>query len=111
MKRSLIAILPQESLLKMPTKQLLGRLQALQKCEESAAFSDRTTKEAAASNGILYKDTTEWREAYCQLKAVLATREHLPTADERAKVRMERGRLRRGRTAGYQRGHSVNIIS
>src|SRR5271167_331702 len=111
MKRSLIAILPRESLLKMPTKQLLGRLQALHNCEESAAFSDRTAEEAAASNGILFKDTTEWREAYSHLKAVLTTREHLPKADERAKDRRERGRPRKGRKAAYERRPRVGTIS
>ncbi len=111
MKRSLIAILPQESLLKMPTKQLLGRLRALHKCEESAAFSDRIAKDAAASSGILCKDTTEWREAYRHLKAVLATREHLDKPDERAKNRRERGRLRKGRKAGNDIRRPVTTVS
>ena len=38
MKRRLILIVQPEALLKMPTKQLLGRLQALHRCEESAVF-------------------------------------------------------------------------
>jgi len=81
----------------MPTKQLLGRLRALQKCEESAAISDLTAEEIAASKGILFKDSAAWRVAHGHLKTVLATREHVPSAAERTKTRRERGQLRSGR--------------
>ena len=57
MKRRLIPVLAPEVLASMPTKQLLGRLNSLQGCEESAALSDRTPQEVAASEGILYKCT------------------------------------------------------
>ena len=96
MKRRLIFSLAKESLLKMPTKQLLGRLRALQRCEESAALSDLTADEIAARTGILFKDSAEWRDAYSHLKAVLATREHLPTAAERIRTRQERRGLKAG---------------
>jgi len=76
----------------MPTKQLLGRLHSLQLCEETAVFSDRTHEEIAASKGILFKDNAEWQRAYTELKAVLATREHCPSAAERAKTRLERAK-------------------
>lgn len=97
MKRRLIPILAQESLLKMPTKQLLGRLSALHKCEESAAFSDLTAEEIEASQGILFKNSSEWKVAYDHLKAILATREHVPSAAERTLRRKERGRLKLGK--------------
>jgi hypothetical protein len=97
MKRRLIPILAQESLLEMPTKQLLGRLRALHGCEESAAFSDLTAGEIAASQGILFKNSAEWQDAYEHLKVILATREHLPSAAERTRNGKERGRLRSGR--------------
>ena len=96
MKRRLIPILRPESLLKMPTKQLLGRLRALHKCEESSALSDLTAGEIAGK-GILFKNSVEWQVAYDQLKAILPTREHVPSAAERTMKRKERGRLRRDR--------------
>ncbi len=97
MRRRPIPVLPPGSLVKMPTKQLLGRLRALQKCEESAAISDLTAEEIAASKGILFKDSAAWRVAHGHLKTVLATREHVPSAAERTKTRRERGQLRSGR--------------
>jgi hypothetical protein len=93
MKRRLIPVLPAASLQTMLTKQLLGRLRSLQRCEESAALSDRTG-EITASDGILFKDTAEWQRAYGDLKAVLTRREHVPSADERTKTRRERAHLR-----------------
>jgi len=93
MKRVLIPILSPESFAGMPTKQLLGRLRALHECEESASLSDRSPAEIVADPGILFKDTAQWKEAHSQLKAVLAKREHVPSATERAKKRDAR-RLR-----------------
>jgi len=101
MKRHLIPIVTPESLLKMPTKQLLGRLRALQRCEESAALSDLGVEEIAANSGILFKDSTEWRDAYGHLKTVLAQREHIPTAAERTRTRTERGQLKPNRTSNH----------
>jgi hypothetical protein len=93
MKRRLIPVLAPESLASMPTKQLLGRLLSLQQCEGAATLSDRSPGEAPTSKGILLKDTAEWQKAYADLKAVIATREHLPSAAERTKRRQERGQL------------------
>ena len=95
MKRRLIPALAPESMTNMPTKQLLGRLLSLQQCEESAALSDRTAGEVAATGGILFKNTAEWQKAYADVKAVLATREHVPA--ERAKRRQARGQVRSDR--------------
>ena len=71
----MIPVLAPEILAGMPTKQLLGRLRSLLQCEESAALSDRTPEEAAASEGILFKNTAEWQRAHADLKAVLAKRD------------------------------------
>jgi hypothetical protein len=90
MKRRLIPVLAPEILASMPTKQLLGRLRSLHQCEESAALSDRTPDQVAASEGIVFKNTAEWQRAYADLKAVLATREHVPSATERALARHQR---------------------
>ena len=115
MKRRLIPVLTPEALASMPTKQLLGRLRSLQQCEESAALSDRAPDEVAASEGILFKNTTTWQSAYADLKAVLATREHVPSAADRTAARQQRaekksnhraggdGRMARLRRAGPQR--------
>jgi len=92
MKRRPIPILARNFLLKMPTKQLLGRLRALHKCEESAAFSDLAAREIPATSGVLFKNSAEWQVAYNDLKTILATREHLPSAAERTRNRKERGR-------------------
>jgi hypothetical protein len=92
MKRRLIPVLARKALASMPTKQLLGRLHSLQQCEESAALSDRTPEEIAVSEGILFKNTTEWQRAYAALKAALATREHVPSAAERTQARQQRAR-------------------
>lgn len=99
MKRRVIPILPPEALLSMPTKHLLGRLNSLQRCEEAAAFSDRNSEEFPVGEEILFKDTPEWQRAYGDLKEVLATREHVPTAAERAKSRLERGKRRSNKMA------------
>ena len=92
MKRRLIPILSPESLLGMPTKQLLGRLHSLQRCEEATVFSDLTAEEIAASRGNLFKQSAEWQKAYADLKAVLVTRKHVPTPAERTEARLERAK-------------------
>jgi hypothetical protein len=100
MKRRLIPVLAAKSLTSMQTKQLLGRLHSLQQCEESAALSDRTPEEIAVSEGILFKNTAEWQGAYADLKAVLATREHVPSAAERANARQQRVKKSNKRAGG-----------
>ena len=40
---------------------------------------------------VLFKESAQWQDAYTQLKAILATREHVPSAAERAGVRRARG--------------------
>jgi len=104
MKRRLIPVFAPEALTSMPTKQLLGRLRSLQQCEESAALSDRTADEIASSEGILFKNTPEWQSAYADLKAVLGTREHVPSAAEGATARRQRTGKKSNKRAGGDGG-------
>ena len=104
MKRRLIPPLAPEALANMPTKQLLGRLRSLQRCEDSAALSDRAPEEIAASESILFKGTGEWQRAYADLKAVLATREHVPSAAERAQTRQQRATRKSNKSAAGKGG-------
>src|SRR5262249_25034069 len=94
MKRSLLHVLSQECLERMPTKQLLGRLRRLHECQESAVFSDMTADEIAASKGIFFKNSPEWQAAYQQLKRILANREHVPSGAERAARRKRKAKMR-----------------
>ena len=107
MKRRLITVLAPESLASKPTKQLLGRLLSLQQCEESAVLSDQTLGEAAAGEGIVFKNTAEWRKAYAALKEVLAAREHVPSAAERAKARQQRATRKSNKRAGGDGGTAL----
>jgi len=107
MKRRLIPVLAAKFLTSMPTKQLLGRLHSLQQCEESAACSDRTPEKIAVSEGILFKNTAEWQRAYADLKAVLATREHVLSAAERANARQQRAKKMSNKRAGGDGGTAL----
>ncbi len=98
MKRRLVSNLRPELLLVMPTKQLLGRLRSLQRCEDAATVSDRNPEEVATSEGILFKDRVEWQRAYAELKAVLATREHVSRADACTKSRQKRANRKSNKT-------------
>ncbi len=100
MKRRLIPVLAPEALASMPTKQLLGRLRSLQQCEESQALSDRPPEEVSASKGIPFKNTAEWQRANADLKTVLATREHVSSAAERAAARLHRTVEKSNKRAG-----------
>lgn len=91
MRRQIIAIMSPEELHKLNTRQLLARLERLQKCEASALLSDES--EQPDPIGILFKDTAEWIAAYEQVKSVLAQREHVPRGTELAKRRQQRAKL------------------
>ena len=75
----------------MHTGTLMNRRAALLKCEESFESSDRNGYEAkpsASITGVIeFKDSPEWKQAYKQLKDVLANREHVPNKLERKKLR------------------------
>lgn len=83
-----------EELEKLSTKQLLARLMRLQQCEESALHSDYDYA-SNAPDAILFKDTSEWKAAYEQIKGALSLREHVPKGAELAKKRHTRALLNR----------------
>jgi len=94
MKRKPIHPISLEELEKLSTKQLLARLRQLHQCEESAVLSDRDDADNA-SGTILFKDTTEWKTAYEQVKVALSVREHVPKGAELAGKRHELALLSR----------------
>ena len=73
-----VAHVASTDLRQMPTKALLARLARLRMCEESLAASDLSPSEIKAVNGILFKATAEWSEAFAQVREELASREHIP---------------------------------
>ena len=64
MKRRPIPLMTREELERLPTKQLLGRLE-LRHCEESASLSD--TNDDSGLSDVVFKDSPEWPAAYEQL--------------------------------------------
>ena len=61
------------------TRKLLVRLKRLRWCyEEVAAAEDYYPHElAAVEDKILFKTDPRWKQAYREVKAILATREHI----------------------------------
>lgn len=59
------------------TKRLLARLRRLRQCEESFALSDRLESDDKTEGKIEFNQTDEWRQAYQQIKRILANREHI----------------------------------
>ena len=86
---------PPEELEKLSTKELLGRLRRLQACEESPETSDMSADEIASVQGILFKQTPEWRQAHSELKTILRSREHIVAGRESRNLRLERARRNR----------------
>jgi hypothetical protein len=101
MLKNEVPILDPAVLTSMRTRELLGRLRRLQRCEESASLSDASPEELARATGILFKDTPEWKTAYTQLKQVLAIREHIPKGAETRVLRLDRAHM--SRTAEHRR--------
>ena len=86
------------------TKALLARLDRPRGCEDSRAGSDMATEEVEAVDGILFKGSPAWREAYEAVKAVLSTREHAPDPAERRQMRHDRAKSNRsGQRIGRRR--------
>lgn len=72
----------------------MNRRAALLKCEETWSPSDRGGHETKPGP-IQFKDTSEWQQAYAELKAVLDTRENLPNKKERKAMRQVRAKKSR----------------
>jgi hypothetical protein len=87
-----VPVVAREDLRGMPTKALLARLARLRFCEQSLDASDMTPEEAQTANGILFKDSIEWKRAFDELKLVLAEREHVPRPHEKRAARARRSK-------------------
>jgi hypothetical protein len=98
-----LPVLDRATLAAMPTKGLLDRRRRLLRCEESPDVSDASPDELAQVTGIVFKSAPEWRAAYEQLKAILATREHVPKSTEKRAARIERARANRSAEHRRQR--------
>src|SRR5215470_16424138 len=111
MRRKPIPPMSLEELEKLSTKQLLARLRQLRQCEESALLAGRDDA-SNASGTILFKDTSEWKAAYEQVKGALSLREHVPKGAELAGKRHERALLGRTieRRAGLRKPHRNTVI-
>lgn len=94
MRRKRVTSMSSEELEKLSTKQLLARLRRLHQCEESASLSDWDDADSA-SEAILFKDTSEWKAAYEQVKRALSQREHVPKGAELVMKRHRRALLNR----------------
>ena len=70
------------------TGTLMSRRNALLKCEESFEHEPKPT----GKDVIEFKNTVEWKQAYSDLKVVLAKREHLPTGSERKTMRQAKAK-------------------
>ena len=69
----------------MHTDSLMSRRKALLMCEESFELSDQL--EHTDSNKIEFKNTSEWQQAYRELKSVLDSRENILSKKERKDLR------------------------
>ena len=104
MRRRSVTVISREQLEAMPTRSLLGRLQRLRECEESADRSDLDSVELGALTGINFKADPLWSVAYDQVKTILNAREHVPRAAERRNERIQRTRKLKGRNRPRPRG-------
>lgn len=91
MKPYVLIVSPHE-LSKMETRQLLSRRNALLRLEDSFDEDEWGPQDIAVPDAIFFKRTPEWRKARAELRAVLQTREHVPTGDERKKKRLARAK-------------------
>jgi hypothetical protein len=78
MKKRKPRIISKEELEKKNTKELLGYLNKLHKCEESFEASDMDINLDLTEEEIIYfKQTEKWRIAYNRVKSILSKREHI----------------------------------
>lgn len=77
-KKKLPKVTPIEDLSKKETKELLGYLKRLHKCEESFEKSDMDKNPDTTDNETIYfKQTEKWQVAYRNVKDILKNREHI----------------------------------
>ncbi len=75
------------------TGTLMSRRNALLKCEESFELSDQF--QSTKPDGIEFKNTPQWKQAYQDLNAVLSTRENIPNKQERKALRQAKAKQTR----------------
>jgi hypothetical protein len=85
-RRKLLYPLEPNDLKAMHTGSLLARLEQFRRCEESIETSDMATDEVPEGR-IIFKQSSEWLRANHDVKAELATREHIDGGEERAAKR------------------------
>ena len=78
MKKKKPRILSKEELEKKNTKELIGYLKKLRRCEESFDASDMDTNLDLIEKEVIYfKQTEKWQTAYKLVKSILNEREHI----------------------------------
>jgi len=88
-----LEVISKSDLEKMHTGTLMSRRNALLKCEESFELSDQY--QASKNDGIEFKNTPQWKQAYQDIKAVLSTRENIPNKQERKALRQAKAKQSR----------------
>jgi len=73
---SKVKIISPKELENMHTGSLMSRRKALLTCEESLDVSDRDKNYQVETGYIEFKQSSEWKQAYRELKAVLDGREN-----------------------------------
>ena len=77
-KRRKPRVMDIEALRKKNTKELLGYLNRLHRCEESFELSDTDENIDLIDNETIYfKQTEKWKKAYSDVKSILNNREHI----------------------------------
>ena len=70
-------VVKKDLLNKKDTRELLGYLKRLQKCEESFQVSDMQINiDLTDDNTIYFKETVKWINAYLDVKDILSNREN-----------------------------------
>ena len=75
-----------------PTKRLLGRLNALRRCEESPSHSDFNFDLRDPDTHIFFKSDPKWKVAYQQVKSLLDNREHVVRGKAARQARAKAGK-------------------
>jgi hypothetical protein len=83
-------VISKADLEEMHTGTLMSRRNALLKCEESFELSDQY--QSTKHNGIEFKNTRLWKQAYQDLKVILFTRENIPSKEERKVLRQAKAK-------------------
>lgn len=77
-KKTKPSVLDISVLEKMSTKELLGYLNRLHRCEESFESSDITENPDISNTLTIYfKQSHKWKEAFRKVKTILSKREHI----------------------------------